>query len=169
KRVQSLHASVVEEITLEVSIYQNADNTLRLQVSFLPQPRNRLTTALGFSTNTTAGDTFVTDNHFLPFAGFYPENWRLERRPLVRSAARLLRIHQTRLAQAGAGATPWTTEPLADLNAHQAELERVNTELGFLSKTAEREEQGSITPAGRYRIWKEYWLLNYLGRSARYV
>ena len=31
-----------------------------------------------------------------------------------------------------------------------------------------REENGKITYEGRYRVWKEIWMLNYLGRSARY-
>ena len=61
-----------------------------------------------------------------------------------------------------------TVEPLADLNAAQHELDRLNTELGFLHPHHEREDLGKITHEGRYRVWKEIWMLNYLGRSARY-
>ncbi|MCZ2152790.1 MAG: hypothetical protein LC114_02630 [Bryobacterales bacterium] len=46
--------------------------------------------------------------------------------------------------------------------------EQVNTELGFLFPYAQREDHGTITYEGRYRVWKELWLLNYLGRAARY-
>ena len=41
-------------------------------------------------------------------------------------------------------------------------------ELGFLHPHPEREDFGKITHEGRYRVWKEIWMLNYLGRSARY-
>jgi hypothetical protein len=47
-------------------------------------------------------------------------------------------------------------------------LEYVNTELGFLSPHHDREDYGKMTYEGRYRVWKEIWLLNYFGRSARY-
>ena len=57
---------------------------------------------------------------------------------------------------------------LADLNEAQRELDLVNTELGFLNPKGAREERGKITFEGRYRVWKEIWMLNYLGRSARY-
>jgi hypothetical protein len=50
----------------------------------------------------------------------------------------------------------------------QHELDRLNTELGFLHPHAEREDLGKFTHEGRYRVWKEIWMLNYLGRSARY-
>lgn len=61
---------------------------------------------------------------------------------------------------------PWTTEPLGDLNLQQRELEEVNTELGFLFPRSQREDHGKITYEGRYRVWKELWLLNYFGRAA---
>ena len=86
----------------------------------------------------------------------------------IRDRPRLLARHRARLTRAGETPVPWTDDPLTDLNDQQKELERVNTELGFLVPPGQREECGKITQAGRYRVWKEYWLLQYLGRSARY-
>jgi hypothetical protein len=68
----------------------------------------------------------------------------------------------------GAAVVPFTTEPLADFNAVQYELDQLNTELGFLHPRGEREDLGKFTHEGRYRVWKEIWMLNYLGRSAKY-
>ena len=68
----------------------------------------------------------------------------------------------------GRGHTPIKLDPMADLNDAQRELDRVNTELGFLNPQAAREDHGKISNEGRYRVWKEIWTLNYLGRSARY-
>ena len=47
-------------------------------------------------------------------------------------------------------------------------LRSLNTELGFLYPHAKRDDLGKFTQEGRYRVWKEIWMLNYLGRSARY-
>jgi hypothetical protein len=63
---------------------------------------------------------------------------------------------------------PFSAEPLDELNTSQHELDRLNTELGFLHPHHARDDHGKITQEGRYRVWKEIWMLNYLGRSARY-
>jgi len=68
----------------------------------------------------------------------------------------------------GRGLVPLTVDPMADLNDTQSELDRVNTELGFLNPRGAREDHGKISNEGRYRVWKEIWMLNYLGRAARY-
>jgi hypothetical protein len=123
-----------------------------------------------YSLSSVAADglRIVTDNLYIPFGGFYPENWLVERRPWSRSLPRLLPRHRRRLSALQAPIAPLSTEPLADLNSTQHELDRLNTELGFLNPHNVREDHGKITQEGRYRVWKEIWMLNYLGRSARY-
>ena len=96
------------------------------------------------------------------------ENWLVERVPWRRSLPRLLARHRARLVTSGAMIVPFNTEPLEDFNAVQRELDVVNTELGFLNPQAQREDLGKFTHEGRYRVWKEIWMLNYLGRSVRY-
>lgn len=168
KQVQSLRAEVATSIYLRVSLFQNADNTTRLQVTFVPQPMGTVTVCLNLATATLAGERMVTDNYYLPFGGFYPENWHLDRRPCLRSFPSLLKRHRARLAAVPHTPIPWTTEPLEDLNAQQGELERINTELGFLLPRTDHEEYGRISHEGRYRVWKEMLTLNYFGRAARY-
>jgi hypothetical protein len=168
KQVQSLRAEVATSVYLRVSLFQNADNTTRLQVTFVPQPMGTVTVCLHLASADAAGERLVTDNHYLPFAGFYPENWHLDRRPCLRSFTALLKRHQSRVNARAFLAVPWTTEPLDDINAQQSELERINTELGFLLPRTEHEEHGRISHEGRYRVWKEMFTLNYLGRAARY-
>jgi hypothetical protein len=77
-------------------------------------------------------------------------------------------VHRKRLAASGEPLVRWETEPLYDLNLQQSQLEQVNTELGFLFPHNEREEFGKITYEGRYRVWKEIWMLNYFGKGGRY-
>ncbi len=168
KQVQALKAEVGPSIYLRVSVYQDAEARIRAQITFFPQANGSLSVCYSLSSNTVSGYRYVTDNLYLPFAGFYPENWLVKRSPWTRSLSRLMAAHRDRLAGASAISTPWTTDPLNDLNSQQRELEQINTELGFLFPHAEREEHGKISHEGRYRVWKEYWLLSYFGRSVRY-
>ena len=166
--LQSLKAEVGAGIYLRTSVYQDATGNLRVQITFLPQPGGGITVCHTFSSQTTEGDRIVTDNLFLPFGGFYPENWFVERHPWTRSAARLRQRHEQRVRAVQAPLVAWDLEPLGDLNQQQREVERINTELGFLLPHAEREENGKISHEGRYRVWKEVWLLNYFGIASRY-
>jgi hypothetical protein len=169
RQQQSLKAEIGGGIYLRVSVYQNAAGTVRVQVTFIPQASGAITACYALSSLTEDGRRFVTDNLYVPFAGFYPENWYVERMPWCRSLGRLLIRHQKRLARAGVTLAPFAEEPLVELNQAQKELDRLNTELGFLHTPPQREDLGKITHEGRYRVWKEIWTLNYLGRARRYV
>lgn len=168
-QVQALKAEVGGGIWLRVSVYQSQDATVRIQVAFLPQDSGAITVCYSVSTETQSGRRYVTDNFFLPFGGFYPENWHVARSPWWRKLPGLVERHRQRIAAAGETATRWESEPLADINRQQQIMEQVNTELGFLLPHAEREEFGKITPEGRFRVWKEAWLLDYLGLAVRYT
>jgi hypothetical protein len=168
RQVQALKAEIGGGIFLRVSVYQDAQATIRVQATFIPQANGAISVCYGVTSVTADGSRYLTDNLYIPFGGFYPENWFVERAPWRRSLPRLLARHRTRLAQTGEQLVPFTTDPLADLNAAQSELDQLNTELGFLHPHHEREDLGKITHEGRYRVWKEIWMLNYLGRSAKY-
>jgi hypothetical protein len=168
RQVQALKAEVGSGVHLRVSIYQDAQATVRVQVTFLPQANGAISVCFAVTSLTADGRRYLTDNLYIPFAGFYPENWFVERAPWRRSLPRLLARNRTRLLKANAVAVPFTVEPLTDLNSAQHELDQVNTELGFLHPHHEREDLGKITHEGRYRVWKEIWMLNYFGRAARY-
>jgi hypothetical protein len=168
KQVEALKAEIGGSVYLRTSVYQDADSHTRLQTTFLPQANGMLTICYSLASQTASGLRYVTDNLYLPFGGFYPENWLVERSPVRRSLASLVARHKARLARSGEVLVPWQSDPLADLNAQQYELEQVNTELGFLFPRAVREEYGKITYEGRFRVWKEILMLNYFGRSARY-
>jgi hypothetical protein len=167
KPLQALRAEPVPGINLRLSVYQNTDATVRLHLTFLPHAGGAIGMSVAFVSLAVDGRRIVTDNMHLPFGGFYPENWAVSRSPWVRSWKRLHTRHLKRVAASG-GALAWEMEPVADVNAQQHELDQVNTELGFLVPPAEREDLGRMSHEGRYRVWKEVWLLNYLGRSAKY-
>ncbi|HYD82420.1 MAG TPA: hypothetical protein VEA63_00175 [Opitutus sp.] len=168
KQIQALKAEIGGGIYLRVSIYQDPEATIRVQVTFIPQASGAITVCYSIASLTSDGARYVTDNLYVPFAGFYPEHWFVERAPWRRSLARLLARHRARLSRTGAALEPFADDPLTDLNSTQQELDRINTDLGFLHQPPQREDLGKITHEGRYRVWKEIWMLNYLGRAMRY-
>jgi hypothetical protein len=167
-QLQALLADIGSGIHLRISVYQDPDAKLRVQVIFIPVNPAAVTLCFQVSSETESGMRYTTDNLVLPFGGFYPENWSVERRPWTRDLSRLIRKHLQRLAEDGQTQVAWSTDPLEDLNNQQRDLDRLNTELGFLFPQAMREEYGKMTFEGRYRVWKEVWQLNYLGLPQRY-
>ena len=116
---------------------------------------------------TTKGEgerRIVTDNLFLPYGGYYPEGWDISRKPLTGSLKHLLSLHHKRLIKSSLKPVVSEESALEDINDQQRILERFNTETGFLVPPSNQEEEGKITSEGRYRLWKEMWLLAYLGR-----
>lgn len=168
RQVQALKAEIGGGVYLRISVYQDAQAMLRVQVTFIPQASGAISVCYAVSSMASDGSRYLTDNLYIPFAGFYPENWYVERLPWRRSLPALIARHRKRLLRAGVQTVPFESEPITDLNSVQHELDRLNTELGFLHPHAEREDYGKFTQEGRYRVWKEIWMLNYLGRSARY-
>ncbi|MGH7946098.1 MAG: hypothetical protein ACREH8_21685 [Opitutaceae bacterium] len=168
RQVQALKAEIGGGVFLRVSIYQDAQAKVRVQVTFIPQANGAISVCFAVTSVGADGSRYLTDNLYIPFGGFYPESWFVERAPWRRSLPRLLARHRSRLARLKVAIEAFTTEPLVDFNAVQYELDQLNTELGFLHPRAEREDLGKFTHEGRYRVWKEIWMLNYLGRPAKY-
>jgi hypothetical protein len=166
RQIQALKAEIGGGIYLRVSVYQNAEATERVHVTFIPQPSGAISVCHTITSLTKDGSRFITDNLYVPFAGFYPDAWFVERTPWRRSLRRLLARHRSRLNKLPL--MPFEVDPLSDQNTTQQELDRLNTELGFLNAPPEREDHGKITHEGRYRVWKEIWMLNYLGRAMHY-
>ena len=166
--VQALKAELGGGIWLRTSVYENQDHTERLHVLFVPQENGAITVCYSLATLLAGDRRLVTDNLYIPFGGFYPESWQVERSPWRRRLAGMVARHRARLARDGAAVQAWTVSPIEDINQQQQHMEMINTELGYLQPQAEREEYGKITPEGRFRIWKEAWLLDYLGIAGRY-
>ena len=101
----------------------------------------------------------------MPFAIFVPEGWDMVRKPLMLSLERLLALHEQRVESLGKTPVSWDDEPLDDLEDQRRKLEQINLSYGFLHPESYHEEYGRLTPEGRYRMWKEMWLLSYFGCS----
>jgi hypothetical protein len=87
------------------------------------------------------------------------------RKPLIGSIKRLLLLHNNRVLELKVDSVVVQDDALEELNDQQRILERLNTEIGFFVPRFRREEEGRISQEGRYRLWKEMWLMAYFGKS----
>lgn len=163
-RVKALVADVGHGIKVRSTVFQNEDAKTRFQILFVPQGNGDIGFCFSFSSE-TEDERFVTDNLYMPYGGFYPQNWTVARKPWCRSPQRLYKIHQKRVEKADL--VPYEVDPVDDLNHQQRILEKTNIEAGFLMPLDMQEEHGRISWEGRYRVWKEVWLLNYFGISTQ--
>ncbi|MGC9450656.1 MAG: hypothetical protein ACP5I4_04350 [Oceanipulchritudo sp.] len=168
QKKQALVSHLGDQVLMRVSVYENEDQTIRLHVLFLPNAGGNNSVCFTFYSTTLAGDLILTDNIFLPFGGFYPENWDVERRPWTRSADKLLARHRERIDARDEKLIPFVTTPLEQINEDQRTVEQLNRDLGFLHPAHEQHELGRLTTAGRARIWQEIWTLSYLGMPLPY-
>lgn len=165
KRIDALKAELFEGTYLRASIYESTDQLTRIQILFLPKRQGGSTACYTIQTFGREDQRIITDNQFIPYGGYYPEKWELARKPLIGSLRRLLNLHRKRVAKSSMESVVIDSSALEDINDQQRILERLNTETGFLVPRPQQEEEGKISTDGRYRLWKEMWLLAYLGKS----
>ena len=165
RQLIALKAELFDDLFLQTFIHESPDRTTRIQLLLVPGRKQAASIFYILCTNGKDGQRLITDNHSMPFGGYYPRSWIVTRKPLVGSLETLFQIHETRLSRTGFERVPFEEEPLEELNKQQNLLERLNTTHGFLNPLQFRQENGRLTPDGRYRLWKEMWLLAYLGRS----
>jgi hypothetical protein len=164
---QGFVAELSAEIAIRGSIYHDPARRLRVQVVFLPQPGGRWFPTLSLMSLLPDGTQVITDNSVVPFGGFFPDGYEVRRLPLMRSPEKLLARHQRRLKARGGESLAQPEDAIAALNAFQTELESVNLEMGVTLPRAQHEEHGRLSWEGRYRLWREIWMLEYLGTPGR--
>tara|TARA_B110000037_G_C17110522_1_gene501675 strand:+ start:1080 stop:1967 length:888 start_codon:yes stop_codon:yes gene_type:complete len=161
KKIQALTSDLGNGLLLRSSVYEDVNRKIRIQILFIPQSGGAMGYSFSFTSETEDGVKFVTDNLYVPYGGFYPENWNISRNPWVSDIHKLFCKHKDRIQNKDI--ILWEESPLLDLNEQQKLLERINVKEGFLLPYHLQEEQGRISYDGRYRVWKEIWFINYLG------
>ena len=164
KHLSSLKAELFAGMYLRACVYESSDSFTRIQILLMPTRKGGSTASYTVRTCTQEGQCVITDNLSLPYGGYYPSRWNMCRKPLIGSLRRLLALHKHRLIKMNIRATGTEDSAVEEINDQQRILERLNTDTGFLVPRHLHEEEGKITPNGRYRLWKEMWLIAYLGK-----
>lgn len=169
KKHQSLLARMDDQILMHVFVYENPQNHVRAHILFFGGIGMNNAVSFAFNSLDVRERRWVTDNLFLPYGGFYPEDWSVERHPLMQSAEKLYQRHLERMDAALSDAwLPFKQDSIEVLNADRVALEKLNREMGFFNSEEDIENKGRISPAGRHRIWQELWTISYFGRARRY-
>lgn len=166
--IAAVKAPLEDTLVIRSSIYQSSCGTVRIQVTFVPHRLANVFAYYSLVSILEDGRRIITDNVRLPFGGYFPADWEVQRRPLCASLEKLYKGHIRRCKRAGSALRPWSVEgedPIEELNRQQERMEKTNTDQGFLLPGMYREEYGNLSMEGRYRIWKEIWLLNYFGKT----
>src|SRR3954471_3751613 len=79
RQVQALKAEIGGGVFLRVSIYQDPSATIRAQVTFIPQASGAISVCYALTSRGADDGFYLTDNLYIPFGGFFPENWFVER------------------------------------------------------------------------------------------
>lgn len=168
-RLQNLESSLTAGVVMRSSVYLSEDATVLLHVVFSPRQPNVVEAQYILMTLTQEGEIVMTDNINIGYGGYYPDNWFVQRRPLVHSLEKLLNLHKRRLLRGGVNVRVWDQDldVQGEMNQKQKELIAVNISSGFLTDPRYAENGGRLTSEGRYRLWKEMLLLKYLGRPLK--
>ena len=160
---EKMKASLGPQMDLQSALYLDESETIRLQVVFAPRATGR--PALFFILSSKSEECrWATDNVWLPFGGVFPENWKVDRNPFTRRLKSLFKKHLRTIAKEGATLEKFNEDLVDELNDEQDKLDKESTERGVLFPRRQRPEFGKLTVDGRYRVWKQILLLNYLGR-----
>ena len=120
---------------------------------------------ISFQSVCSSQETIITDNLSIPFGGYFPEKWTLNRFPTIRSIQSIYKKHQSILKKLNKQGKVFQDDALTYINQQQLELESCNEKSGFLVNRNDRNAHGQLTDEGRYRVWREIWFLSYLGIS----
>lgn len=168
ERQEIFRAEVAEGVDIMLFVYLHRDREIQLNTLLLPTPSGNPLICFILQSKTEDGRKIWTDNLFIPFGGFYPSHWSLRRFPLIRRFPVLLERHRKRLKYLKPPLSKLEDISLQNLDKEQREVEEVNERAGFLLPRVWREEYGLLSSEGKYRLWKEIWLLNYFARPVDY-
>ncbi|MDR2030521.1 MAG: hypothetical protein LBP65_03600 [Puniceicoccales bacterium] len=142
-------------------VFRSTDDNSRLFLR-LPCPAQppALPSALVCS-GTADGRMLLTENFAGVFAGYYPSNWDVVRRPLCQNLAALLALHGRR--QRHCQLVPVGKDPMEQLNGMQRELYETNRSRAFFV-CSQKDSRDCLSADAGFRIWMESLLLRYLGR-----
>lgn len=161
--MQVLRSHLTDTLEMQCHVFQDMDKRVRLQIIYIPSINMEKNVNFVFSSITASDHRIMTDNLSVPYGGYYPDDWDICRKPLIRSLDKLYQLHLKRIQTDKEVMITWEEDPMEEVNHQQSTLEKYNFKHGFLLPKSDYEDKGRITYEGRYRIWKEMWFLKYLG------
>ena len=164
KSEEILKAQIFSHMNIRQAVFLDRSEKIRLNVLFIHHANHEIKLFYSLLSMQKSGETLITDNQNMPFGGYYPENWTVNRYPVCHSLRQLLKKHRELVDKNKETLVTLNEDMRTNTNRLQWELEKRNREMGFL-KIPVSEDKRRISPEGCFRIWIEMWLLAYFGKT----
>jgi len=164
KEEETLKAEIIAHVVVRQAVFLDEAHRVRLNVLFIPNAKNEIKLFYSLFSHKTSGDYLLTDNQNMPFGGYYPDHWTVNRYPVSHSLKKLLKKHREAMNESAGDWSQLEGDIRTKTNHLQWELEKKNREMGFLNEP-NREDKQQISAEGCFRIWTEMWLLAYFGKT----
>ena len=164
KEEETLKAEIIAHLVIRQAVFLDEARKVRLNVLFIPNAKNEIKLFYSLFSHKTSGEYLLTDNQNMPFGGYYPDHWTVNRYPISHSLKKLLKKHREAMSASEGEWTEVEGDIRTKTNRLQWELEKKNREMGFLNEP-NREDKQQISSEGCFRIWIEMWLLAYFGKT----
>lgn len=164
KEEETLKAEIIAHLVIRQAVFLDEARKVRLNVLFIPNAKNEIKLFYSLFSHKTSGEYLLTDNQNMPFGGYYPDHWTVNRYPISHSLKKLLKKHREAMSESEGEWTEVEGDIRTKTNRLQWELEKKNREMGFLNEP-NREDKQQISSEGCFRIWIEMWLLAYFGKT----
>jgi len=164
KEEETLKAEIIAHLVIRQAVFLDETRKIRLNVLFIPNAKNEIKLFYSLFSHKTSGEYLLTDNQNMPFGGYYPDHWTVNRYPISHSLKKLLKKHREAMSESEGEWTEVEGDIRTKTNRLQWELEKKNREMGFLNEP-NREDKQQISSEGCFRIWIEMWLLAYFGKT----
>ena len=164
KEEEMLKAEIIAHLVIRQAVFLDEARKVRLNVLFIPNAKNEIKLFYSLFSQKTSGEYLLTDNQNMPFGGYYPNHWTVNRYPISHSLKKLLKKHREAMSESEGEWTEVEGDIRTKTNRLQWELEKKNREMGFLNEP-NREDKQQISSEGCFRIWIEMWLLAYFGKT----
>ena len=164
KEEETLKAEIIAHLVIRQAVFLDETRKVRLNVLFIPNAKNEIKLFYSLFSHKTSGEYLLTDNQNMPFGGYYPDHWTVNRYPISHSLKKLLKKHREAMSESEGEWSELEGDIRTKSNRLQWELEKKNREMGFLNEP-NREDKQQISSEGCFRIWIEMWLLAYFGKT----
>ena len=164
KEEETLKAEIIAHLVIRQAVFLDETRKIRLNVLFIPNAKNEIKLFYSLFSHKTSGEYLLTDNQNMPFGGYYPDHWTVNRYPISHSLKKLLKKHREAMSESEGEWSVVEGDIRTKTNRLQWELEKKNREMGFLNEP-NREDKQQISSEGCFRIWIEMWLLAYFGKT----
>ena len=82
KEEKTLKAEIIAHLVIRQAVFLDEARKVRLNVLFIPNAKNEIKLFYSLFSQKTSGEYLLTDNQNMPFGGYYPNHWTVNRYPI---------------------------------------------------------------------------------------